>query len=415
MPEWQPLTGTEPMSEDCLASERLDAEATRGGTRPVMVWLHGGGYTGGSPAALPLRRRQPRAAARRGRRQHHAPAERARLHSSRRSSAASGSPTRATPGMKDIVAGLEWVRDNIDGFGGDPKQRHDLRPVGRRRKGEHAARHAGGAGAVSSRDRAERIGGDEHAGGSTATQNAEALMSRLGLKAERRQTRCRSCRSIRCSAAMQPPGGGRGGFATSPVVDGALAAARCVQSVGDAAVGVDSAADRVDRDRSDVERRTPITPRPRTSARCARASSEPLRVDAGRARSAGRRLPARPAECEPARPRADHRDRRARSSAPASISQAERKSARGASAGLHVPLPVVLAGERRTAARDALHGHPVRLRQHRQQRVDRRHRADRQRACRPHERAWVAFARSGDPNHDALPRWKPFTRAIARR
>ena len=24
-------------------------------------------------------------------------------------------------------------------------------------------------------------------------------------------------------------------------------------------------------------------------------------------------------------------------------------------------------------------------------------------------RAWVAFARSGDPNHAGLPRWEPFT------
>ena len=55
MPEWMPLTGTEPMSEDCLHLNVWTPQPAAGGTRPVMVWLHGGGYTGGSPAAKPYR------------------------------------------------------------------------------------------------------------------------------------------------------------------------------------------------------------------------------------------------------------------------------------------------------------------------------------------------------------------------
>ena len=53
VPEWQPLTGTEPMSEDCLHLNVWTPGTRPASRRPVMVWLHGGGYTGGSPAALP--------------------------------------------------------------------------------------------------------------------------------------------------------------------------------------------------------------------------------------------------------------------------------------------------------------------------------------------------------------------------
>ena len=35
--------------------------------------------------------------------------------------------------------------------------------------------------------------------------------------------------------------------------------------------------------------------------------------------------------------------------------------------------------------------------------------ADRQALADRMSRAWVAFARSGDPNHAGLPRWEPFT------
>ena len=37
--------------------------------------------------------------------------------------------------------------------------------------------------------------------------------------------------------------------------------------------------------------------------------------------------------------------------------------------------------------------------------------ADRQALADRMSRAWVAFARSGDPNHAGLPRWEPFTPA----
>jgi len=109
----------EPASEDCLCLNVWTAGLSDGARRPVMVWLHGGGFRGGSAGHkcydgtnladkhdvvvvgvnhrvniwgyLYLADIAPRAF-----------------------------EQASNVGMLDIVAALEWVRDNIERFGGDP-------------------------------------------------------------------------------------------------------------------------------------------------------------------------------------------------------------------------------------------------------------------------------------------------------
>ena len=120
VPEWQPLTGTEPMSEDCLHLNVWTPSAAKGGRRPVMVWLHGGGYTGGSPAALPYdganlaRRHDVVVVSITHRLNAFGFIHLADLGGGKFADASNA-------GQKDIIAGLEWVRDNIESFGADPK------------------------------------------------------------------------------------------------------------------------------------------------------------------------------------------------------------------------------------------------------------------------------------------------------
>ena len=104
-------------AEDCLALNVWTPAAS--GTRPVMVWLHGGGFTSGSGGwgwwtGEDLAANQDVVVVTLNHRlnifgflslaEHGGPAH--------------GIATNC--GMRDIVMALEWVRDNIAAFGGDP-------------------------------------------------------------------------------------------------------------------------------------------------------------------------------------------------------------------------------------------------------------------------------------------------------
>jgi para-nitrobenzyl esterase len=105
--------------EDCLSLNVLTPAVEDGGKRPVLFWCHGGGFTAGSGAGrlyngtnLPSRGHVVVVTV------NHRLGLFGYLHLGDLAGeryAASGNA-----GMLDLVAGLEWVRDNIEAFGGDP-------------------------------------------------------------------------------------------------------------------------------------------------------------------------------------------------------------------------------------------------------------------------------------------------------
>ena len=112
------LTGSGPMSEDCL-SLNVWTPSSGAGRRPVMVWLDGGGYQTGAGTASMYD-----GTALASKRDVVLVTVNHRLNAfGYLYLAGLGDPRFAEAsnvGMLDIVLALEWVRDNIAAFGGDP-------------------------------------------------------------------------------------------------------------------------------------------------------------------------------------------------------------------------------------------------------------------------------------------------------
>src|SRR5262245_13292825 len=180
VPEWAPLNLREAMGEDCLNLNLWTSSATRGGKRPVMVWLHGGGYGAGSPNMIPYdganlaRKRDVVVVGITHRLNAFGFLHLAELGGEKYAEA-------TNVGMKDIIAGLEWIRDNVASFGGDPG---NVTIFGQ----------SGGAGKVSTllgmpaarglfhRAIAQSGSAVSSMPAGTASQNAEAFLTRVGLK-----------------------------------------------------------------------------------------------------------------------------------------------------------------------------------------------------------------------------------------
>jgi len=109
----------EPMSEDCLFINVWTPALDDGGNRPVMVWLHGGAFIAGSGASDWY---DGTSLARKGdvvvMTLNHRLGAFGYLHLAELGDGAYAQSGNV--GMLDIVAALEWVRDNATVFGGDP-------------------------------------------------------------------------------------------------------------------------------------------------------------------------------------------------------------------------------------------------------------------------------------------------------
>jgi len=106
-------------SEDCLVLNVFTSGLKDGRKRPVMVWLHGGGFSSGSGSGRILD----------GTSLAHTHDvvvvtlnHRLNVFGYTYLADAMGSDfaLSGSAGLLDLVAALEWVRDNIAGFGGDP-------------------------------------------------------------------------------------------------------------------------------------------------------------------------------------------------------------------------------------------------------------------------------------------------------
>ncbi len=111
-----PMTG---MSEDCLRLNVWSSRLGRNDKRPVMVWLHGGGFASGNGSytiydgANLARKRDVVAVT-----INHRLNSFGFLHLPEIGGAKFADASNA--GMLDIIAALQWVHENIANFGGDP-------------------------------------------------------------------------------------------------------------------------------------------------------------------------------------------------------------------------------------------------------------------------------------------------------
>jgi para-nitrobenzyl esterase len=213
-PEVEVMDRNEPMSEDCLMLN-VWTPSVGAGKRPVMVWLHGGGFTSGSGGFIcydgdKLAEKHDVVCV--------TVNHRLNVFGYLYLAGLGGEKyaNASNVGNLDIVAALEWVRDNIAAFGGDPS---NVTLFGQ----------SGGAGKVSSLMAMPAAKGLFHkaivqSGAAVkgmpkamANKNAEMVLTRLNLTAQQLD-QLQSVPMEKLLDLQEPKAGPPIGFA--PVTDG---------------------------------------------------------------------------------------------------------------------------------------------------------------------------------------------------
>jgi para-nitrobenzyl esterase len=231
VPEFIIMDRREPMGEDCLCLNVWTNGLNDGRKRPVMVWLHGGGFAEGS-AAFDCYDGTNLAA------KHDVVVVGAnhRLNIFGYLYLAEFGQEKyagsANVGMQDIVLALEWVRDNIERFGGDP---NNVTIFGQSGGGSKVSTLLGMPSAKGLFHRAIAQSGSQvtSASKSAAAAGSEALLARLGLKPNQLDDlqKMSTDEIMALANGGGPGGGGRGGrgggggnapLVLNPVVDGRI-------------------------------------------------------------------------------------------------------------------------------------------------------------------------------------------------
>jgi para-nitrobenzyl esterase len=210
------LDRQEPMGEDCL-NLNVFTPALGSGNRPVMVWLHGGGFSGGSGNWLlyegtNLARKEDVVMV--------SVTHRLNLFGFlylADLNAGEKWANASNAGMQDLVAALAWIKENIAAFGGNP---NNVTVFGQSGGGSKVTTLMAMPSAKGLFHRAIAMSGAQLRGATreNATRGAEQFLGKLGLKpSQLDRLETFTWKQLQDAYVAEPR---IQGLATGPVVDG---------------------------------------------------------------------------------------------------------------------------------------------------------------------------------------------------